>query len=103
MRSNRDGSRQEKEKHPTAVSSVVVYSMGIIGQTIADQDDAIVRKMKELECIASTSRNLKGTFVRRLRQASGKAQAAGTELQQHKTAAYGVPERRRKERWRTHT
>jgi hypothetical protein len=39
----------------------------MIGQTIADLGDAIVREMEEVERIASTSRNLKGIFVRRLR------------------------------------
>jgi hypothetical protein len=59
--------------------------METIVQTIADLGDAIVREMEEVERIASTTRNLKGTFVRRLRQASRKAQAAGTELQQRRS------------------
>jgi hypothetical protein len=55
--------------------------MEMIGQTTADLGAKIAREMKEVERVASTSRNLKGTFVRRLRQASRKAQAAGAELQ----------------------
>jgi hypothetical protein len=62
--------------------------MGIIGQTIADLRDAIAREMEKVERIASTSRNLKGTFVRRLRQAFRKAQAAGAELQQRMTRGF---------------
>lgn len=57
------------------------FSTLTIGQTTADLGAEIMREMEEVERIASTSKNLKGTFVRRLRLASRKTRAAGAELQ----------------------
>ena len=41
----------------------------------------------DLEKIASTSGNLKGTYVRRLRNRAGETQANGTELAKRTTVA----------------
>ena len=89
----------------------------MVGRITADLGAELIREVEEVDRIASTSRNLKGTYVRRLRQ-SRKVRAVGAELQQHTGAAFGAPassqeieregerererERRKKERGRMH-
>jgi hypothetical protein len=50
-----------------------------------------MREMEEMEPIATSSNNLKGTYVRRLRQASSKVPAIGAELQQRTVVTVGYP------------
>lgn len=64
------------------LASLSYFSTLMMQQTTADLGAEIMREMEEVERIASTSKNLKGTFVRRLRLASRKTRAAGAELQQ---------------------
>jgi hypothetical protein len=54
----------------------------VVGRIIADLDTRLIREMEEVKRIASTSRNLKETYIRRLWWASLKASAEGAELQQ---------------------
>jgi hypothetical protein len=46
---------KRRRNTPTTLSSVVEYRMGIIGQTITDLGDAIVREMEEVGRIALPS------------------------------------------------
>ena len=62
----------------------------MVGRITADLGAELIREVEEVDRIASTSRNLKGTYVRRLRQ-SRKVRAVGAELQQHTGAAFGAP------------
>jgi hypothetical protein len=71
------------------VGSMAEYRKETIGQTTADLGAEIMREMEEVERIATSSNNLKGTYVRRLRQASRKVRAIGTELQQRTVVPVG--------------
>jgi hypothetical protein len=65
------------------------YRKETIGQTTANLGAEIMREMEEVERIATSYNNLKGTYVRRLRQASRKVRAIGAELQQHTVVPVG--------------
>lgn len=69
---------------------VAELSRARVGYTTADLGADIMRKMEEVERIASISRNLKGAFVRRLRLASREAKASSAEVQQRTVAASAV-------------
>jgi hypothetical protein len=73
------------------VVSMAEYRKETIGQTTADLGAEIMREMEEVERIATSSSNLKGTYVRRLRQASRKVRAIGAELQQRTVVPVGYP------------
>jgi hypothetical protein len=73
------------------VASMAEYRKETIGQTTADLGAEIMREMEEMERIATSSSNLKGTYVRRLRQASRKVRAIGAELQQRAVVPVGYP------------
>jgi RNase H-fold protein (predicted Holliday junction resolvase) len=70
---------------------MVEYRKETVGQTTADLAAEVMREMEEVERIATSSNNLKGTYVRRLRQASRKVRAIGAELQQRTVVPVGYP------------
>lgn len=87
------------------VSSLAEYRERMVGR-ITDLDAKLMREMEEVERITSTSRNLKGTYVRRLQQVCCKARAVSAELQLRTIVALRAPassreiERKKEERER---
>jgi hypothetical protein len=73
-----------------SVASMAEYRKETIGQTTADLGAEIMREMEEVERIATSSSNLKGT-LRRLQQTSRKVRAIGAELQQRTVVPVGYP------------
>jgi hypothetical protein len=67
------------------------YRKETFGQTTANLGAEVMREIEEVERIATSSNNLKGTYVRRLRQASRKVRAIGAELQQRTVVPVGYP------------
>jgi hypothetical protein len=83
--------KQRSSATAKPVTSVAEYRKKTIGQTTADLGAEVMREMEEVERIATSSNNLKGTYVRRLRQASRKVRAIGAELQQRTVVPVGYP------------
>jgi RNase H-fold protein (predicted Holliday junction resolvase) len=67
------------------------YRKETIGQTTANLGAKVMREMEEVERIATSSNNLKNSYVGRLRQASRKVRAIGVELQQRTVVPVGYP------------
>lgn len=72
------------------LESVAELSQARVCYTTVDIGADIMRKMEEVERIASFSRNLKGAFVMRLRLASRGAKASSVEVQQRTVATSAV-------------
>jgi RNase H-fold protein (predicted Holliday junction resolvase) len=73
------------------VASMAEDRKETIGQTTDDLGAEIMSEMEEVERIATSSNNLKVTYVRRLRQESRKVRAIGAELQQRTVVPVGYP------------
>jgi hypothetical protein len=72
------------------LESVAELSRVRVGYTTADLGAEIMREMEDIERIASTAKNLKGTSVRRLKLPSRRARSSGAELQQRTVATFAV-------------
>jgi hypothetical protein len=67
---------------PQPLETVAELSRTRVGFTTADLGADIMRKIEEVEKIASVSSNMKEALVRRLRLASRRTKASGAEFQQ---------------------